>query len=364
MSIRETLVKQIRARAMEPLSQGDVRWQAPSNIALVKYWGKHGVQLPMNPSISFTLSACYSDTAIKFKRKSGPSTTVDLTFQFHDQDAPEFAKRIKTYFESILDLCPFLTQYDLAISSSNSFPHSAGIASSASGFCALALCLTTMEDMLYGDLDDDEAYRLKASLMARLGSGSASRSVFGQAAWWGESSILANSSDEYSIDCSTLLHPTFQNFVDDILVVSSDAKSVSSSAGHHLMEFHPYREGRMTQVQRHLTDMKTALQTGDTERFGSIVESEALSLHALMLSSSPGYFLINGRSIKVINKIRAFRQSTHTPVYFTLDAGPNIHLLYPQEYSSVVREFISEELSDEVNKTIFDKMGTGPVQLD
>lgn len=348
---------------MGPLDAGVVRWTSPSNIALVKYWGKHGNQLPINPSVSFTLSKCLSDTEISFEKKNGPSTTVDLEFLFENKPAPEFTARIKKYFESILDLCPFLSQYRFKIKSSNSFPHSAGIASSASGFSALALNLATIEDMLYGDLDEDDLFRKKASFLARLGSGSAGRSIFNHASWWGASQVMDHSSDDFAIGCSDILHPTFQNFQDSILIVSSDEKSVSSTAGHHLMEFHPYRDGRLKQAARHLTDIKMALQTGDLEQFGYIVESEALALHALMLSSHPGYFLINGRSIQVIEAIRAYRTSTNVPCYVTLDAGPNIHLLYPEKYRAQVHDFIQEELSGLIDHVIHDEMGNGPTQL-
>ena len=363
MSLREKYVAQARSHGMKALDVVETRWQSPSNIALVKYWGKHGNQLPMNPSISFTLSKSYTDTSIRFEKKSGPSTTVDFSFLFDQSPAPQFEDRIRKYLESIVDLCPFLTQYKLAIESSNSFPHSAGIASSASGFSALALCLTTMEDQLFRNLDNDEDFRQKASYLSRLGSGSACRSIHQRAGWWGASDIVPHSSDDYAVDCGDLLHSVFDGFQDSILIVSAAEKPVSSSRGHHLMEFHPYRQGRISQVNRHLAELKTNLQTGNLEHFGQIVESEALCLHALMLSSAPGYFLVTGDTIAVIRAIREFRQREHIPCYFTLDAGPNVHLLYPKQYSSQIKDFIEDELEDWVEQVIYDEIGKGPIEI-
>lgn len=363
MSLRETYIKELRGLAAQDIDSVEMRWQSPSNIALIKYWGKHGNQLPMNPSVSFTLSKCFSDTYFKLIKKTGPSSTINVGFTLDQKASPVFSNRIKDYFDSIKDLCPFLTGYDIIIESSNSFPHSAGIASSASGFSALALCLTTMEDNLYGNLDDDLKFRRKASYLSRLGSGSASRSIYKRASWWGESPEIADSSDEFAVDVSELLHPIFNGFQDSVLIVSSDKKPVSSSHGHQLMDFHPYRKGRLHQADQHLRDMKSALQIGDLERFGHIVESEALSLHALMLSSSPGYFLISGETIAVIRAIRAFRESEKIPCYFTLDAGPNVHLLYPQQFSTQVKEFIIDELEPLTDHVIYDELGNGPVQL-
>ena len=363
MSVRQDYIQSIKKRGMRDIALLETRWQSPSNIALIKYWGKHGVQLPMNPSISFTLSRCFSDTHVMFRKKDGPSSIVDLSFFLDGEHKPHFESRIKQYLESIIDMAPFLTAFTVEIQTSNSFPHSAGIASSASGFSALALSLATLEDALYETLNADEDFRQKASFLARLGSGSACRSIYKQAAWWGTSNLLENASDEFAVPCDEVLHPIFDNFQDSILIVSAAEKPVSSSKGHHLMEFHPYREGRLTQVQKNLSELIHALRAGDLEHFGKIVENEALSLHALMLSSNPGYFLITQNTIDSIRAIREFRVSEGVPCYFTLDAGPNIHLLYPKQYVSQVKEFLESELESMTERIIYDEMGSGPVQL-
>jgi diphosphomevalonate decarboxylase len=114
-----------------------------------------------------------------------------------------------------------------------------------------------------------------------------------------------------------------------------------------------------------MLELHTVLGSGAVERFIEIVENEALSLHGLMLSSNPGYFLFEQHTIDIIDEIRSFRQSSGIPVCFTLDAGPNVHLLYPPAEKPAVVEWISNSLAPLCHngKWIDDGMGKGPVQL-
>ena len=119
-----------------------IQWRSPSNIAIIKYWGKHGVQLPRNPSISFTLNNAFTDMTLSYQAKSKPDGKISLDFEFEERDKIEkFRQKIVAFLETQLPVFPFLIDFDLKIESSNSFPHSAGIASSASSMSALALCL-------------------------------------------------------------------------------------------------------------------------------------------------------------------------------------------------------------------------------
>jgi diphosphomevalonate decarboxylase len=123
-------------------------WRSPSNIALVKYWGKHGKQLPGNPSISFTLDKCYSETSLAISEKDAKDKDIQLKFYFDKKENLAFRIKILSFFEDIAGDFPFLSRYALSIHSTNSFPHSSGIASSASAMSALALCLCDMEAKL------------------------------------------------------------------------------------------------------------------------------------------------------------------------------------------------------------------------
>jgi diphosphomevalonate decarboxylase len=344
-----------------------VSWRSPSNIALVKYWGKHGNQLPSNPSISFTLDKCYSETSLAIAEKDSKDKDIQLKFYFDKKENLAFRIKILSFFEGIAKDFPFLSQYALSVHSTNSFPHSSGIASSASAMSALALCLCDMETKLKpgkGKEDKDKFLR-KASYYARIGSGSASRSVYPVASLWGETDRVKASSDEYAIPFENEIHKSFKKYQNSILIASSAEKKVSSRVGHALMKTNPFAKARFKQANSNMADMISALRLGDIEKFGIITETEAMTLHALMMCSSPNFILMNPSTIAMINKIKSFRELTKLPVYFTLDAGPNIHLLYPENIKSKVIPFIQSELSEhcENGRIIWDNIGKGPKEI-
>lgn len=353
---------------LEPSSiqEGSVAWRSPSNLAIIKYWGKYGEQLPRNPSLSFTLQQAYTETTLYYTPKPvGSPDGIVLRFFFEDHPNEAFGAKVRQYLERLLDIFPFLRQLELVIRSRNSFPHSSGIASSASSMSALALCLCSLEKKLFGALQNEEEFLQKASFLARLGSGSACRSVFPVAAVWGESGEITGSSNLFAIPYQDFLHPVFSTYHDDILIVSRGEKAVSSRAGHGLMEENPYAETRYQQARQRLHALLIALSTGDVERFGQLAEAEALTLHGLMMLSNPPFLLLKPNTITLIERIQRFRNDQQLPLYFSLDAGPNLHLLYPDEIAGQVRDFIQNELSTycENGQIIADRAGQGPVEL-
>ncbi|UNZ00141.1 diphosphomevalonate decarboxylase [Zhouia spongiae] len=344
------------------LREGAVTWKSPSNIALVKYWGKKENQIPANPSISFTLDHCATTTTLGYaKRKeeqSGEYFSFDLLFE--GKPKPEFRSKIIKFFERIEKYMPFLKDYHFSIDTSNSFPHSSGIASSASGMSALALCLMSVEKSLNPEMSD-EFFNQKASFLARLGSGSACRSVEGEIVVWGTNDCMLKASDLYGIKFSYELHPVFRNYQDTILLVDKGQKQVSSSVGHNLMHGHPFAERRFKQATENLSDLTTVLQAGDQKAFIAIVESEALTLHAMMMTSLPYFILMKPNTLHIINKIWQFRSETKLHLCFTLDAGANVHLLYPENEKNEVLEFVKNELVAycENGQYICDQIGLG-----
>ncbi len=341
-----------------------VSWRSPSNIALVKYWGKKENQIPANPSLSFTLSESYTETSIVYKKKS-KAGSISLEFTFEGKPNLAFQQKIETFLKRITQYFPFLTELQLSIDSRNSFPHSAGIASSASSMSALALCFCSIEKKHFGTLDSDTEFFTKASFIARLGSGSASRSVFPYAATWGEIIENSVSSDEYASVLPFEIHQKFKHYKDAILIVSKQAKKVSSTAGHELMNGHPFAKERFILAKKNLKTLLVALKSGDENQFIEIVENEALTLHALMMSSNPGFILMQPNTLKIIEKIRAYREKNGMKLCFTLDAGPNIHLLYADNDSDKVERFIQKELVQycENEFWISDRIGTGAVEI-
>ncbi len=342
---------------------GLVSWQSPSNIALVKYWGKFGVQLPCNPSLSITLDQAYTKTEISWRSKK--TSGISLEYFFENERKELFEQKITGYMESLIPVFPFLEQLHLVINSLNSFPHSAGIASSASSMSALALCLCSLEHDIFGTLNQEEAFYEKASYVARLGSGSACRSVYGGLSVWGESETIPGSSNEYAVEFPHPVHSKFQNLQDTILIVSSEEKTVSSREGHALMNNHPFAEQRFKQAISNLTDLSDVLQQGDWEGFVRITENEALSLHAMMMTGNPGYMLFHPNSLRIIEEINEIRQQSDILLCFTLDAGPNIHLIYPESEKERVNEFVIQRLFAycEKGKVILDKAGKGPFRI-
>lgn len=340
-----------------------ITWRSPSNLALIKYWGKYGRQLPKNASISFTLQNAYSETSLSYEEKEDDGKIV-VDFLFEGKENEAFKSKIVRFLGSITEYFPFLTAYKLKLESHNSFPHSAGIASSASSMSALALCLCSMERAVSITLPNEELFFRKASDIARLGSGSASRSLYPALALWGETSLAEGSSNEYAIPFGQHVHEVFHSFHDDILMVSKKEKSVSSTAGHALMEGNPFAEVRYQQAHQNLEKLLIALKEGDLETFGVITEQEALQLHALMMTSEPSYILMEGNSIELIKRVQAWRKATGNQLYFSLDAGPNLHLLYPDSIKDVVKEFIESDLLDycEGRHYLQDQVGKGPVQ--
>ncbi|MDT8347600.1 MAG: diphosphomevalonate decarboxylase, partial [Flavobacteriaceae bacterium] len=177
-----------------------------------------------------------------------------------------------------------------------------------------------------------------------LGSGSACRSLKGKLVLWGELENIAGSSNLYGSDLSHLLHADFREYQDVILLVDKGEKAVSSSLGHELMNNHPFAEARFRMAQYNCIKLMEVLKSGDIDAFVELCEAEALTLHALMMSSSPGYVLMKPNTLSIINAVRLFRHETKLPVCFTLDAGANVHLLFPISIQSKVLEFINNQL--------------------
>lgn len=346
----------------------------PSNIALIKYWGKYANQIPANPSISYTLNHCKTMTSIDFISNEPFSVQTFLA----GKEEPKFAEKIEKYFRTIKPYLPWILEGKYIIKTENTFPHSSGIASSASGFGAIAKCLMALDEAFSGNKEAETEKRKavncefqtsnqqpatnnqrKASLLARLGSGSACRSLYNGLVVWGETPEVEGSSDLYAVKYpDEEIHQIFRNFNDWVLLIHEGEKSVSSTVGHGLMNTNPYAERRFQEARENFVPLKTILKTGDLQAFIKLIEHEALTLHAMMMMSDPAFILMKTGTMEVINKIWKFRAETGLPLFFTLDAGANVHLLFPgsgwtQEVGSqqpttnhqpLIQDFIEKEL--------------------
>lgn len=342
---------------------GKIEWSAPSNIALVKYWGKLPGQLPANPNLSMTLSRSVTRTILSWEVKSKPG--LEWSFLFEGREAPAFHPKISAFLESVKTYLPFLDHLKIRIDSENTFPHSSGIASSASSMMALACCLVGAGEILTDKKPDDHSFRNFVSFLARIGSGSASRSVWPGFAEWGYLEEIENSSNEYAVPLNHMTDPWFQGLRDAILIVRSGKKTVSSTTGHGLMNAHPYASARYIRAKMNMLQLIEALKKKDPAVFTRVVENEALDLHGLMLSSDPGFYLLEPGTLEIIKRIKRFRGETGIFSAFTLDAGPNVHLLYHSENRNEMEGFINEALEPlcEEGKIIWDKRGDGPIRF-
>lgn len=323
------------------ISNQKVTESCPSNIALIKYWGKYKDQIPANPSISYTLNLCKTNTEMEFVAGEKFSVTTFLA----GMEEVKFAQKIEKYFTTIEEYLPWILKGKYIIRTENTFPHSSGIASSASGFGAIAKCLMHLDEIFAGKTDADSSLR-KASFLARLGSGSACRSLYDGLVVWGETNEVSESSDLFAVQYPmSEIHPVFRNFNDWVLLIHEGEKSVSSTVGHGLMNTNPYAERRFKEAHENFAKLKPILKNGDMTAFIKLVEHEALTLHAMMMMSEPAFILMQAGTLAVINKIWEFRKQTDLPLFFTLDAGANVHLLFPSnKEEDVIKEFIIKEL--------------------
>lgn len=322
----------------------EVSAECPSNIALIKYWGKYAEQIPANPSISYTLNHCKTITKMKFLADEPFSIKTFLA----GKEEPKFAEKIKSYFQKIEPYLPWILKGSFVIETENTFPHSSGIASSASGFGAIAKCLMEIDK----EFGSSEEHLEKTSFLARLGSGSACRSLYNGLVVWGDTPEVLGSSDLFAVKYpDDAIHHIFRNFNDWVLLIHEGQKSVSSTIGHGLMNTNPYAERRFQEAKDNFAPMKDILKSGDLEKFITLVEHEALTLHAMMMMSEPAFILMKTGTMEVIHNIWKFRKETRLPLFFTLDAGANVHLLFPSaneklsqnEHQHIIH-FIEQEL--------------------
>ena len=342
------------------LKNFSVGWQSPSNIALVKYWGKKGRQLPINPSLSMTLNQACTKTRLHVAVDENKKGLISVNGDQHHPFMPKMQDLLKWLVSEI----PEMGKLTLRADTSNSFPHSTGIASSASGLSAFAFCLTDISRRLMNaNLSMTELQQM-TSCISRIGSGSASRSAYGGFTVWGKSLIVPGSSDEYAIPIAEQVRPELLSLHDAIMIVSTYPKQLSSSQGHMTMKNHPLLNNRISLANQNLEEILFALKGNDFEHLASVAENEAFTLHALIMSANPGITLMQPGTVEIIKLVHEARKNG-LPVFFTLDAGANVHVLYPAASATVVEKYISDALQPlcEKGRVIFDRCGAGPVPL-
>lgn len=295
--------------------------KAHANLAFVKYWGKKdfSLNIPSNGSISMNLSNAITITEVSFLDELSKD---EVFMEGKNVSDTSFSHKVSKHLDRVRALAG--TSLHARVTTENSFPTGAGFASSASGFAALTLASTRALGI---DLSEREL-----SALARQGSGSACRSIPSGFVEW----IGGDSHDtSYSVQ---LFPPDYWNIVDVAVVVSGDAKDISSSEGHKLALDSPFWTCRQETINRRLEKVRDSIKNRDFRMFGREVEEEAISLHAISLSSSyirngnwySGIYYWSPDTLEILLAVQKWR-ANGLDVYFTLDAGPTVHLICEEE---------------------------------
>lgn len=282
--------------------------QARANIAFVKYWGRADDRLnvPLNDSISLTLDRLRTTTTVEFD----PALREDSLTLNAAPAGPKATARASAHLDRLRALAK--SRDHARIVSVNEFTTAGGLASSASGFAALTVAAGAALGLRLSPEDQ--------SRIARVGSGSASRSIFGGTVKW-----EAGTDDSTSV--ARMLHPPdWWDLRDVVVTVDPHEKAVGSADGHSLARTSPLLPSRIDSMPETLARVEDALAHRDLELLGETIEREALSMHAVMMTGTPSLLYWTPETVGVLRAVREWR-AAGVPAYVTLDAGPNPHLI-------------------------------------
>lgn len=319
--------------------------QAPSNIAFIKYWGARDLDraLPSNVSISMSLNRCVSRCTVE-PRSDLEQDEVLFRAPGGELRPPgePFAQRVRQHLSRLRRVTGREERFRIA--TENSFPSAAGLASSASGFAALALATTRALGLEPGTRE--------LSKLARLGgSGSAARSVLGGYVEW------PAGPEEEECYAVPLLQAGEWDLSDVIALVDDGPKATSSLEGHRLAHTSPYFETRQRCLPARLDAVRAAIADRDWERLGPVIEEEAIDLHLIAMSSKPPIFYWKPGTLRVLDAVRRLR-SDGVSAWATMDAGANVHVICQSGAEDDVATCL--ELQPEVKSIIRDGTGSGP----
>lgn len=304
---------------------GSAAAAAHANIALIKYWGKRSMKqnLPAVGSISLTLDSLKTETAVRFD-ETLPNDVFTLNGQVIEGTS---LKRVSNFLDIIFP--SQLPRPRAEVVSTNNFPTGAGLASSASGFAALALSASHAA----GQELDDKAL----SQLARQGSGSAARSIYGGFVEMqrGETN---SGEDDYAQPIAD------ENYWDIRLIVaatSEEQKSIGSTEGmNRTAETSPFYRTWVKTQSADLDAMRKAIKQKNFERVGELTEYSCFKMHGLAMSARPPLLYWNAVTVKLINTVRELR-TNGIPAYVTMDAGPQVKILCQPEYVKKIKQALS-----------------------
>jgi len=294
--------------------------KAHPNIALVKYWGKKDEQLkiPFNNSISLTLDNIYTLTSVEIIENSEDKII------FSNRDITQKEKNRVINFLDIFRKITNKNNLKFSIITENNFPTASGLASSASGFCALGIALN---ELLKLKLDKKEISKL-----IRLGSGSACRSVYGGFVEW-EKGVFTDGSDSYSIQIAD------ENYWDVrmLITIIDDKEKIKSStnAMKETVLTSPFYQSWLNTIEKDLNEVRSGILEKDFEKVGKTIEHNCLKMHSTMFTSFPSTIFWQPETISIIKTVSLMRDDG-LHCYFTIDAGANVKILcLPNEIQKI-----------------------------
>ena len=285
--------------------------EAKPNIAFIKYWGNRDntLRLPVNGSISMNLDGLSTRTTVSFQ----PSLPFDELIINGHEVIGQGLDRVSYILDIIRGMANI--QDHAEVMTENNFPSGAGIASSASAFAALALAGSKAAGL---ELSEPDLSRL-----ARRGSGSASRSIPSGFVEW-----QAGTTDEDSFAFS-IAEPDHWKLVDCIAIVSASHKKTGSTEGHSLAPTSPLQAARVADAPRRIDLCRAAILNRDFDSFAAIVELDSDIMHSVMMTSTPALYYWKSTSLSVMSSVRQWREAG-LPACYTVDAGPNVHVICPE----------------------------------
>lgn len=296
---------------------------AHPNIAFIKYWGNrdNALRLPVNGSISMNLGGLFTRTTVSFQ----PSLPFDELIINGHSVVGKGLERVSYILDLVREKAGI--KMNAEVMSENNFPSGAGIASSAAAFAALALSASKTAGL---NLSEPEL-----SVLARRGSGSASRSIPAGFVEW---QMGTDGEDSYAFSIAPADH---WNLVDCVAIVSSAHKKTGSTEGHAIAGTSPLQNARVADAPRRLDRCRNAILKKDFEAFANIIEHDSDMMHAVMMTSNPPLMYWQAATVEIFHHVREWRASG-LPAGYTVDAGANVHVLCLGEYAKEVEKRLRE----------------------
>ncbi|GAB4574063.1 MAG: diphosphomevalonate decarboxylase [Anaerolineae bacterium] len=291
---------------------------ASPNIALIKYWGNrnHDLRLPASPSLSFNLAELTTRTTVLWD----PTLSADEIILNGEQVHGPAHDRVSHHLNHVRRLAGF-SGY-ARVESVNNFPTGTGIASSASAFAALSLAATAALGLALSER--------KLSALARLGSGSAARSIPGGFVVWYAADTHEDSFAE------SIAPPEHWALVDLVAVVSKEHKRTGSTSGHALADTSPLQPARIATAEERFERCKQAVLARDFPALAAVVELDNLIMHSVMMTSTPPLLYWEPETLRLIKLVQRLREKDGLSVCHTIDAGPNVHCICTAEDAPAV----------------------------